>query len=113
MDIITNLSFFFLVGMRLLHLDDGVSMGGATFEEIQKIPVYVFSSSPVLAVNRKPIPQPPGRFDRLWLYLGLIDGSSSEDEPDYPVLIISEEENQICVICLSNYEQGDVLCKLW
>ncbi|KAI8876704.1 hypothetical protein K501DRAFT_49410 [Backusella circina FSU 941] len=104
---------FVLVGMRLLHLDDGVSMGGATFEEIQKIPVYVFSSSTTLAVNRTPTPKPPGRFDRLWLYLGLMEGPRTEAEPDYPVLIISEEENQICVICLSNYEQGDVLCKLW
>jgi hypothetical protein len=198
--------------MRLLHVDDGVYMGGATSEEIAMIPVYQFKSTPttnniplttstlishnnaksstnntnmhhhsqhhhhhshhnnpttttsnanittnlssitttitnssitsntlledappLLNTNStsddyitidlsKPIPKPvkhaveqqqkPGRFDKLWLYLGLID-PPSEIEPEFEILEIPDVQDQVCVICLSTYEDGDILCKLW
>lgn len=193
--------------MRLLHVDDGIYMGGATSEEISMIPVYQFkSTSPIniplttstllnhqtLSINNnnhtittatntntnnditktssltpsppiisstlqpdniddpsiiqtttvnnnnnvidddchitidlsKPDPQQqqhhrhkskqqkPGIFDKLWLYLGLID-PPSESEPEYKVLEIPDVRDQVCVICLSTYEDGDILSQLW
>lgn len=184
--------------MRLLHVDDGVYMGGATSEEIALIPVYQFKSNPNIpltastliqhnnittpisttntiqinntnitkASNTLPSPsimnhttalsnndssiiqhttsstvsntvigddchitidlskpdqqhrhqnkpkQKPGIFDKLWLYLGLID-PPCESEPEYEVLEIPDVQDQVCVICLSTYEDGDILCKLW
>jgi hypothetical protein len=104
--------------MRLLHLDDGVSMGGATSEEIAMIPVYKFkSNSPdhfttITITPDEPTFHKPSFLDKLWIYLGLID-QSCETEPELALLEIPSEEDQLCVICLSTYEDGDVLCKLW
>lgn len=186
-----------LVGMRLLHVDDGVYMGGATSEEIAMIPVYQFKSNPNIplttstliqhnSITATPTTTPntinninitkasttssspsimnhttalskndssiiqqttsstisntvigddchitidlskpdqphrhqnkprqkPGIFDKLWLYLGLIDPPCGS-EPEYEVLEIPDLQDQVCVICLSTYEDGDILCKLW
>ncbi|KAI8643679.1 hypothetical protein BD408DRAFT_145667 [Parasitella parasitica] len=153
-----------LVGMRLLHVDDGVYMGGATAEEIAAIPVYQFKSiigstetsnhiklvNPTATITtattattattttsttlttlttlndtqitidlsksdhhqRQHQKQKPGLFDKLWLYLGLVD-TPSEIEQDLDILEIPDVQDQVCVICLSTYEDGDVLCRLW
>lgn len=148
-----------LVGMRLLHVDDGVYMGGATPEEIAAIPVYQFKSivgstetsnhiklvNPTLTATaplattlssntttattlndtqitidlsksehhqQQHQKQKPGLFDKLWLYLGLID-PPSEIEPEHDILEIPDVQDQVCVICLSTYEDGDILCRLW
>lgn len=130
-----------LVGMRLLHVDDGVYMGGATPEEIAIIPVFQFNTKPNqilttevsdqiklvhpssakdhMAIQVVPEHQQQqqqqhrkGFFDPLWLYLGLVD-PPSKTEPEYELLEIPDVQDQICVICLSSYEDGDILCKLW
>ncbi|KAI8380225.1 hypothetical protein BD560DRAFT_323838 [Blakeslea trispora] len=54
--------------------------------------------------------------DRLMLHFGLIEphkGAHETDEPEYQILEIPDTQDQLCVICLSIYEDGDVLCKLW
>ncbi|GAA5817762.1 hypothetical protein MFLAVUS_011315 [Mucor flavus] len=130
-----------LVGMRLLHVDDGLYMGGASTEEISEIPVYQFKNTidtthvpntsnakndtinnislpPKSSVDHitidlsKPNPPKPGAFDKLWLYLGLID-PPCETEPEYEILEIHDTQDQVCVICLSTYEDGDMLSRLW
>ncbi|KAI8378673.1 hypothetical protein EDC96DRAFT_434731 [Choanephora cucurbitarum] len=122
-----------LVGMRLLHVDDGIYMGGATAEEIAMIPVYRFKSNNTQENTSKPIQsthiidmsqiihqhdepkQQLSAMDKLMLRFGLIEskGNGEVEEPEYQILEIPDTQDQVCVICLSTYEDGDILCKLW
>ncbi|KAG2192245.1 hypothetical protein INT47_010046 [Mucor saturninus] len=123
-----------LVGMRLLHVDDGVYMGGATTEEIGLIPTYQFqrTQQQKTAVDNEgfvmleddchitidPIAKGEGQLrrsgmlDKLWLYLGLME-PPCESEPVYEMMEIRDVQDQVCVICLSTYEGGDMLSRLW
>lgn len=136
--------YFYLVGMRVLHVGDAVDMGGASTEEIAKIPVYQFRSSkphaatPVVVAPARPsalediemqsVPkkQPMtgkkqeqdasvGFWDRIWHQFGFEDNTQAQgpNEPEYTPIEIPNEQDQVCAICLSTYDDGDILCKLW
>ncbi|CAO3588730.1 unnamed protein product [Absidia cylindrospora] len=129
-----------LVGMRLLHVEDGVDMGGASADDIDQIPVYRFRSNkpPPPPPPRRPHPQlhhhqhqehsepPPNKqqqtegtssvLDMIWIRLGWMESPSDEAQRApayYDELEIPNAQDQVCAICLSPYEEGDILCRLW
>ncbi|KAI7888387.1 uncharacterized protein EV154DRAFT_468952 [Mucor mucedo] len=57
-------------------------------------------------------PRRSGMLDKLWLYLGLME-PPCESEPVYEMMEILDVQDQVCVICLSTYENGDMLSRLW
>lgn len=124
--------------MRLLHVEDGVDMGGASIEDIDQIPVYRFKSNkpPPPPPPRRPHPQlhhhqhqeitepvkkqeptsNPGFLDELWIRLGWMESPLEESQRVpvyYDEIEIPNEQDQVCAICLSTYEEGDILCRLW
>ncbi|ORX44420.1 hypothetical protein DM01DRAFT_1312440 [Hesseltinella vesiculosa] len=131
-----------LVGMRLIHVDDGIDMGGATQDDIDRIPVFRFRS------NKPPPPPPPRRLhpqlhhpqthkqqqnsentskiaptvdyttplDKVLARFGWLPSPSEQTNAvdlAYDELEIPNEQDQVCAICLSTYEDSDILCRLW
>ena len=171
-----------LVGMRIIHVEDAVDMGGASAEEIGNIPVYQFKSNkptyvpPLPPINNTTrtnheeieihelsssntattaignaatttttttttttatLPttmtttkkksskmeasmEPSLSFlDHIWVRLGFISDSSinelssSSSYQEFDTIEIPNEQDQVCAICLSTYDDGDILCQLW
>lgn len=123
----------FTVGMRMLHVEDAEDMGGASKDEIARIPVYRFKSlsNPPAStedVEMQELPQKPqqqqvvreqtyGFWSQLQTRFGLSDGSDDqhhiEHEPELDTIEIPNEQDRVCAICLSTYDDGDILCQLW
>ncbi|KAI9008970.1 hypothetical protein CLU79DRAFT_775436 [Phycomyces nitens] len=126
-----------LVGAHLLHVDDAVDMGGATTQEISLLPIYQFKSTPIPMKSIPPISQiylphtlphfkndayvltnkdpihTTSVFYQFWVWVGAIGPQNMPSlEPQYPIINIPEQD-RLCVICLSDYEDDDILCQLW
>lgn len=90
---------------------------GERAEEISKIPVYRFKLSQAgeqpQGVTTQSSPKSKGFLSKLLhKYLngdvhGDIENGSHED------MYISPAEDALCCICLSDYENNDLLCRLW
>ncbi|KAI9278188.1 hypothetical protein BDA99DRAFT_491421 [Phascolomyces articulosus] len=164
-----------LVGMRIIHVEDAVDMGGASSEEIASIPIYQFKSNKPIPPTPTPLPttnptsttrpissagheeieihelntsattaaaaatttvptttskkqskkmsesmEPSLSFlDHIWVRLGFISDSSinelssSSSYQEFDTIEIPNEQDQVCAICLSTYDDGDILCQLW
>ncbi|KAI7848327.1 hypothetical protein BDC45DRAFT_319484 [Circinella umbellata] len=127
-----------LVLMRTLRL--GYASGlvtGATKEEIENVPVYKYESSSNNDEQRQEQEQENDNNDNIsisassttstrttarkrrrsifrWLYLLRVKQKSDDDsERNYDSITITPIEDAVCPICISEYEDGDLICKLW
>ncbi|KAI9251750.1 hypothetical protein BDA99DRAFT_521098 [Phascolomyces articulosus] len=122
-----------LVLMRTLRL--GYASGlvtGATKEEIENIPVFKYKSNEPQQQegNHEPGGVDDTRSDNVsispsttkkkrrsifrWLYLLRVKQKKDEDpERNYDPITITPIEDAVCPICISEYEDDDLICKLW
>ncbi|KAG2219535.1 hypothetical protein INT45_003100 [Circinella minor] len=127
-----------LVLMRTLRL--GYASGlvtGATKEEIENVPVYKYKSSSNNDEQRQEQEQENNNNDNTsistssttstrttarkrrrsifrWLYLLRVKQKSDDDsERNYDPITITPIEDAVCPICISEYEDDDLICKLW
>lgn len=117
-----------IVALRALNVGHVPGMTGATKEEIRSVPVYRFkhattditsssaslhpeSASPSDHQQHYPSPKKSSSFFKRFMRL---HRSKEEDrERDYPDIVIAPAEDAMCPICLSEYDDGDLICKLW
>ncbi|CAO3701580.1 unnamed protein product [Rhizopus stolonifer] len=109
-----------LVAMRAFNINVSTLAEGGTKEDLAKIPIFRYKSSEEeespepsassssegdVKLKRKP------SFTRKWMK----DHQSTSKDEDSKIdnLTISRSEDAVCSICLSEYENDDLLCKLW
>ncbi|CAO3660090.1 unnamed protein product [Umbelopsis vinacea] len=122
-----------MVGMRIMQVGEPAEMGGASPEEIQKIPVlrFTFHSDETTSIAESHISikstgttRPPdtaarvGFFRRMLLrkarqQANPVDIENSKSKREYPTISFDYTEDSVCAICLSNYEQDELICRLW
>ncbi|KAH8552983.1 hypothetical protein BGW37DRAFT_278919 [Umbelopsis sp. PMI_123] len=119
-----------LVGMRIMQVGEPSDMGGATPEEIQKLPVFRFTEnaddtssiaeshiSVKSSANRGLEAAPRVGFFRRVLrrksrQAKPVDIEKPEPKREYKTISFDCSEDAICAICLSNYEQDELVCRL-
>jgi hypothetical protein len=109
------------VALRLLNINDIPGMeAGANQEDILKIPTYKYQSltgdgSTESTTPSDHQPKKP-RFFTLWTRRFLTKFKKNKDDVEakaYPPITIACADDAMCSICLSEYETGDLICKLW
>lgn len=90
---------------------------GERAEEISKIPVYCFKLSQAgeqpQGVTTKSSPKSKGFFAKLLHKYQNADVHDDVENRSYEDMYISPAEDALCCICLSDYENNDLLCRLW
>jgi hypothetical protein len=116
-----------------MQVGEPEEMGGASAEEIQKIPVlrFTFHSDETTSIAESHISikstganRPPetaarvGFFRRMLLrkarqQANPVDIENPKSKREYPTISFDCTEDSVCAICLSNYEQDELICRLW
>lgn len=125
-----------LVGMRVLRVGEVVGMGGASAEDIKNIPVKRYRSrtsrpldqddnsitiAPSTSVQQ---PQQPETAAQLATKVGIFTKFMMKTRPKgkdaepqdvrfYEPFEIPNSEDAMCAICLSAYEDDELVCHLW
>jgi hypothetical protein len=80
-------------------------------QEIGKIPIYRYKDSEVAVGNSQTAikeKKKKGRFSNLFHH-----PLDATEKGSYDEIQISPKEDAMCCICLSEYEDSDLICKLW
>ncbi|KAI8073089.1 hypothetical protein BC940DRAFT_290515 [Gongronella butleri] len=110
-----------LVVLRMLNVHDVPGMTvGATNEEIENMPVYRYKKEEADATpteNRSTVTLSATHKRQSWFrafHLRLHRQKRTDVESRaYSSITITPQEDAMCSICLSEYEAGDLICKLW
>ncbi|GAB5593393.1 hypothetical protein Unana1_08293 [Umbelopsis nana] len=132
-----------LVGMRVLRVGEVVGMGGASTEDIKNIPVKRYRSRTTVPVDQQhddnsitvvpsaaPPPPPPQQSHQpetatqLATKVGIFTKfmmktrpKAKDEQPQdarfYEPFEIPNSEDAMCAICLSAYEDDELVCHLW
>lgn len=109
-----------IVAMRAFNINVSTLAEGGSKEDLAKIPVFIYKtisevdtpSSSSTTENTKLKRKPS--FTRRWMKRRQSTTIKEEQEPSkIDNLTISRSEDAVCSICLSEYENNDLLCKLW
>ncbi|ORZ12286.1 hypothetical protein BCR42DRAFT_440066 [Absidia repens] len=117
-----------LVILRLLNITDVPGMtAGASQEEILKIPTFKYqapqenesgTTTATTITTQQIYTQKKSRsssssWSRRLMSRFSRKNKSSVETKSYPSITISCSDDAMCSICLSEYETGDLICKLW
>lgn len=107
-----------LVIMRELNMTELNEDGqGERAEEISKIPVYRFKLSQAgeqpQGVTTQSSPKSKGFLSKLLHKYQNGDVHDDIENGSHEDMYISPAEDALCCICLSDYENSDLLCRLW
>ncbi|KAG0740975.1 hypothetical protein G6F57_011090 [Rhizopus arrhizus] len=121
---------FVLVAMRSFNINVSAFMEGGTKEDLGKIPVFKYkaptnediercdqgtSAQPQLEnTESRTKPERKANFIKRWMKRHTTTMAEKEEEQqEIEYLTISRSENALCSICLCEYENEDLICKLW
>lgn len=127
MYIATINSFLYAVTMRTFNINVSNVMKGGTKEELAKIPIFKFKSTESDDTAAPPIGNQQQQsntdnsatmkkgnyFRRLMKRRQSAKNVDSKDNVNYPHLTIPRADDAVCSICLSEYENDELICKLW
>ncbi|KAI8371686.1 uncharacterized protein BYT42DRAFT_501308 [Radiomyces spectabilis] len=108
-----------LVAMRAMHIDVATGMVGATKDEIDKVPVYRYKSAassdtpPDPAVAETMTKKKTGLMHRFLQRHQFKNDQESQRQQSFEELTGIPADDAVCSICLSEYENGHLVCKLW
>ncbi|CAO3636506.1 unnamed protein product [Mucor hiemalis] len=117
-----------LVTMRTFNINVSNVMKGGSKEELAKIPIFRFKSTlsddtPTTDQQQQQQQQPQNNnnprmkkanyFRRLMKRRQSEENIDSKDKVNHPHLTIPKAEDAVCSICLSEYENDELICKLW
>lgn len=116
--------------MRSFNINVSAFMEGGTKEDLGKIPVFKYkaptnediercdqgtSAQPQLEnTESRTKPERKANFIKRWMKRHTTTMAEKEEEQqEIEYLTISRSENALCSICLCEYENEDLICKLW
>ncbi|KAG2181190.1 hypothetical protein INT43_008772 [Umbelopsis isabellina] len=121
-----------LVGLRIMQVGEPSEIGGASPEEIKKIPVLRFTADPNETSSiaeshisiRSAVPQRSEQHPRVGFFRRVLlkktrkaksqpDSQPPKSKEEYQSISFDNSEDAVCAICLSNYEQDELVCRLW
>lgn len=95
--------------MRTFNINISNVMVGGTKEEIAKIPVFKYKSTE----EQQPTESATPIMKKANYFSKFTKGNSKENVTTDKYLTIPKAEDAICTICLSEYENDELVCKLW
>lgn len=115
-----------------MQVGEPSEIGGATPEEIKKIPVLRFTTDPNETSSiaeshisiRSAVPQRSEQHPRVGFFRRVLlkNTRKAKSQPDlqppktmeeYQSISFDNSEDAVCAICLSSYEQDELICRLW